>query len=179
MTSDKFLECSAYSTSVVLILLLSRSFVKVYKGTQFQFVQVIIGLLLVSNVAFIIYTATYAPRRAVLANVDSTRKAQVGIVAVSMICDAVRYGCYNVMIWVFAFKYWIVSIEIPKAISRSSEANSTADSEKQRQERIYYLVQWIGIIINIAVVILYAVYYGKLIFNSDSAKYERYNIATF
>jgi hypothetical protein len=79
-------------------------------------VQVIIGLLLLSNVAFIIYTATYEPRRAVLENVNSTRKAQVGIVALNMICDAVRYGCYNVMIWVFAFKYWIVSIEIPKAI---------------------------------------------------------------
>jgi hypothetical protein len=33
-----------------------------------------------------------------------------------MAADMIRYFAWQTTIWVFAFKYWVISIEIPKAI---------------------------------------------------------------
>jgi len=40
------------------------------------------------------------------------------IASVNLLLDAMHYGAYEVMIWVFAFKYWVVSVEMPKAIDK-------------------------------------------------------------
>lgn len=72
------------------------------------------------------------------------------------------------MVWVFAFKYWVVSIEMPKAIlqvASDDDHSSTASMREEQQmtsELWYSRVEKLGIGINLVAVLAYAVIYGIL-----------------
>lgn len=87
------LECSAYISSGILIMLLLWSLKTVRKGTNFQFLTVMISLLLTSNMAFILYTATYEKRQAVLRDSESYSR-KISFVALSMTLDCLRYASF-------------------------------------------------------------------------------------
>jgi hypothetical protein len=54
-----FMETSAYFTSGILIIVLLYTLLKVWKGTKAAFLIYILGLLLISNLTYIIYIALY------------------------------------------------------------------------------------------------------------------------
>lgn len=83
------------------------------------------------------------------------------------------------MMWCFAFKYWVVSIEMPKAISKiierrnslASGATSASQLEEvdlggKNSEKQYNFICWVGIIVNVVFVLWYVIEYGKLCMNS-------------
>ena len=49
-------------------------------------------------------------------DINATREQLLLIVSFSISFDFVKYLAWQVTIWVFAFKYWVISIEMPKAI---------------------------------------------------------------
>lgn len=86
-----------------------------------------------------------------------------------MAADLVRYFAWQLTMWVFSFKYWVVSIEMPKAIQSSLTFSYHRRSEETqinqglvRSERKYMIVLWVGIIINSLAIVVYIFLYGKL-----------------
>ena len=75
--------------------------------------------LIITNLAFICYMATYNKRHDLEANKSAYPDQLLTVVSFSMTADLLRYLAWNITIWVFAFKYWVVSIEMPKAIENS------------------------------------------------------------
>jgi hypothetical protein len=79
------------------------------------------------------------------------------------------------MLWVFSFKYWVVSVEMPKAITLMTRRSLSRTSNKSRTtsvqtdeeimmdnvERSYFWIKWFGIIVNISFVTWYCIEYGK------------------
>ena len=173
------MEWSAYLTSAALICGLFFILMRVIQGSKFGFLFWMIALLIVSNIAFIAYIAVYDDRRSVLSNTASTRADKLDIVSFSIACDFIRYACWQVMIWLFSFKYWVVSVEMPKAIrtmtrrsqSRSGSKISRTISVQTYQtddeivmenfEKQYQWVKWAGVIVNLVFVTWYCIEYGK------------------
>lgn len=110
------MELSSYVTSGVLIVLLVYALVRVMKGSRVSFLIWMIILLIISNFAFILYIAIYNDRRRIITNSESTRSDKLPIVSFSISFDCARYLTLMVTMWCFSFKYWVVSVEIPKAI---------------------------------------------------------------
>lgn len=54
-----FMETSAYFTCGILIFVLLYTLLKVWKGSKAAFLIYILGLLLISNLTYIIYIALY------------------------------------------------------------------------------------------------------------------------
>ncbi len=117
------MELSAYITSAVLIFFFIVALVRALQGSKFGFLFWMIALLIVSNIAFIAYIAVYNERRTILSNKTSTRDEKLSIVSFSIACDFLRYASWQVMIWCFAFKYWVVSVEMPKVIQAMTKRN--------------------------------------------------------
>ena len=59
------------------------------------------------------------------------------------------YFTSNLMYWLFGFKYWVISIEIPNMIEAAKE-----DGKQQKRicsETRYKVLNWLGILVNFAV----------------------------
>ena len=110
------MELSSYVTSAVLIVLLIYALLRVMKGSRVSFLIWMIILLIISNFAFIIYIADYNNRRRIITNSDSTYEEKLTIVSFSITFDCIRYLTLLITMWCFSFKYWVVAVEIPKAI---------------------------------------------------------------
>jgi hypothetical protein len=126
------MEWSAYITSGAVILLLIVVLMRVVRGSKFGFLFWMIALLITSNLAFISYIAVYDDRRSILSNPLSTRQEKVSIVSFSIACDYIRYAAWQVMLWVFSFKYWVVSVEMPKAISLMTKRSTSRSGSRNR-----------------------------------------------
>jgi len=59
-----------------------------------------------------------------------TKDELFNIVTISIMFDTIRYLSWQVTIWIFAFKYWVISIEFPKAIRRK-RLMSLADNQEE------------------------------------------------
>ena len=95
-----------------------------------------------------------------------------------MTADMIKYLTWNATMWVFAFKYWQISIEMPRAINMrrqsyiSSHDNplvySNRDSsvslapDEKATERKYQIGLWTGLAINVVMILIYIIYYGLL-----------------
>lgn len=110
------MEFSSYVTSGVMIVLLIYALLRVMKGSRVSFLIWMIILLIISNFAFIIYIADYNNRRRIITNSDSTYEEKLTIVSFSITFDCIRYLTLLITMWCFSFKYWVVAVEIPKAI---------------------------------------------------------------
>ena len=71
------------------------------------------------------------------------------------ICIFFFFGTSNLMYWLFGFKYWVISIEVPRLISASKEGNEAGHKSICSETR-YEALNWVGIIINMAVCMLAA-----------------------
>ena len=64
------------------------------------------------------------------------------------------YFISNLIYWLFGFKYWVISIEIPNLIAAQKEAEERGiDEEKLERKRFctearYNALNWFGIIVN-------------------------------
>lgn len=66
----------------------------------------------------------------------------------------------NVVHWLFAYKYWVISREIPKALRISNP------SELKSSEKKYNVVNIIGLLINLLFCIWLAIRRGQLSYQS-------------
>ena len=77
------------------------------------------------------------------------------------------YFVSNLMYWLFGFKYWVISIEIPQLISNQEAELFNSNKEIVRSERFcsetkYNLLNAIGIFINLFFCVLVAIKRAKL-----------------
>lgn len=59
------------------------------------------------------------------------------------------YALQNVLYWLFGFKYWVISIEVPKIISEDSEG--TRKKKRFWTEKRYKLFALIGVVLNVVI----------------------------
>ena len=110
--ADCYYKIVFYS-SIIGILALTATLIHVIKGTKHQFLIFISVLLLVSNLCAILSNSfarvwIYAPD-------DSKQNPYIYLQATA---SAIRDITFNVAHWVFAFQYWVISIEMQQAIQR-------------------------------------------------------------
>lgn len=95
-----------------------------------------------------------------------------------MTADMIKYLTWNATMWVFAFKYWQISIEMPRAINMRRQSyianndnplvDSNRDSsvslapDEKATERKYQIGLWTGLAINVVMILIYIIYYGLL-----------------
>lgn len=58
------------------------------------------------------------------------------------------YFISNLMYWMFGFKYWVISIEVPRLIEASKDGSSL-NHKTICSEKGYEALNWVGIIINL------------------------------
>ena len=64
----------------------------------------------------------------------------------------------NTVLWLFSFKYWVISREVPKLFD---------GSQVVRDERIYTVFNILGLIANFAVCALFAYFRAKISFQTN------------
>ena len=124
------MQWSSYITSSVLIVLLTKTLLNVWNGSRVGFLLAVVSMLIISNAAFICYIAVYNDRKNIVQNQDATRQEELPLVTFSVACDFVRYLTLQVSMWLFTFKYWVVSVELPKAIQRIQSNNDLRDQQR-------------------------------------------------
>lgn len=142
--------------------------------------------LIITNLAFICYMATYNKRHYLEANKSAYPDQLLTVVSFSMTADLFRYLAWNITIWVFAFKYWVVSIEMPKAIENSRRM-SIVNKEVDRTDKLlentelrYQIGLWLGATVNVFATILYICYYGKACMdNTGDDRYKQADIIAY
>lgn len=65
------------------------------------------------------------------------------------ICLFMFYFTSNLMYWLFGFKYWVISIEIPNVIEAAKEGGK--QQKRICTETRYKVFNWLGILVNFAV----------------------------
>ena len=112
------MEVSSYLTSGLLLLLLGYTLLRVWNGSRVDFLLILVSMLLMSNLFFICYISVYNDRKNLEQDQSTTRSEVLPIVSFSVACDFIRYFTLQISMWLFTFKYWVVSVEVPKAIMR-------------------------------------------------------------
>jgi hypothetical protein len=110
------LEWSSYFTSSVLILLYSFALIRIARKSKVEFMIYLLAMLITSNVSFVLYVSVFNARRVLLKDPATTKAAELPLVSFSVACDFLRYITLQISMWCFSFKYWVVSVEVPKAI---------------------------------------------------------------
>lgn len=64
------------------------------------------------------------------------------------ICIFLFYFTSNLMYWLFGFKYWVISIEVPHLIEAQKEGSDGQPRKRICTEKRYEVVNWIGILVN-------------------------------
>jgi len=80
-------------------------------------------------VAFIFYIAIFGLRARVLAPGSDLPHKKL-VVFFSILFDWVRYECWQIAYFLFTFKYWVISVEMPKAINNTQIKNAPALMEQ-------------------------------------------------
>lgn len=117
-TLQSVLNWSSYVTSSTLVILSIYAMYKVRNGSRFEFLTLMLFGLIVTNICYILYVVIYGKRRRLELDKGTPHSELLNIVALSMTFDLLRYFAWQLTMWVFAFKYWVISIEIPKAITK-------------------------------------------------------------
>ena len=107
---------SVFCTSSVLILLFSIALYLNLRVSKVGFISHLNTLLIVSNVALIAYIAIVTPPG--IKNCSTLMSCADNYLVLAMIFDFIRYFTWLVFIWSFAFKYWVVSIEMPRTLNK-------------------------------------------------------------
>lgn len=165
------MEWSSYITSSIIVVAAVFVMYQVRSGLRFEFITMMLIGLIVTNTFFIFYMLIYNKRHDLEESTTASRGQLLSIVSLSMAADMIRYFAWNLTMWVFAFKYWVISIEMPKAIKNSrtmsiiqKEADRT-DQALQNSEHKYKVGLWIGVGVNVFATVLYITFYGKLCMN--------------
>jgi hypothetical protein len=167
-----FLVYSTYCLSGTLVVIALYTMVQVRNGSRFEFLTLMLFGIMLTNLAFIFYMATYIPRSRVISNANAERSDLATIVAISISFDMIRYFAWQLTMWIFAFKYWQISIEIPAVIKqlRTTRLDETFDRlsknadeffELSNQELKYRRAQFAGIALNCVAVCIYGFCYAK------------------
>lgn len=107
------MEVSAILASSILVVCFSLALIKIFRGPRVMFLMKQCILLITSNFFYIVYISLYNTRRRVVAGKSPN---MLLVVTTCMVCDYIHYVCLFVCMWQFAFKYWVVAVEMPKVI---------------------------------------------------------------
>lgn len=124
--------------------------VKVHRGSQFRFVTVISGLMLVSNLTGILVVITNFE---ILGAYDPNKTSYSAGVFIWIVVQAItmflRDSTFNVAHWEFAFKYFKISIEVPQLLK-----GGTADDSN---DKFFKFTYYSLLVLNVLVALLSSV----------------------
>ena len=128
---------------------------KVIKSQKtLSFLFYVLVLLTVSNAAEICYTAILKVNNLDFC-FDESNKCDSTNAKILLLCifDYIRYLTWMLAIWAFSFKYWVVSIEIPKILSElglsiRQSIHVNQDSKQVLKERKFQVIFWFGVLAN-------------------------------
>lgn len=165
------MEVSGILASAILIVCFGLALIRIFRGPKVKFLMQQCLLLIISNSVFIVYISLYNIRRTAVSH--QTKNALL-LVILSMLFDYIHYVCLFVCMWQFAFKYWVVAVEVPKVIqeldqsfratvSERSTIQKTNEENRVKLERQYKIIWFIGIISNTVMCTWYQTEYYKTI----------------
>ena len=186
MSSDNLqagMEWSTYITSAIIVVVSVYVMAKVRSGSRFEYITMFLFGMILTNTFFILYMVSYNKRYELENSATATHGQLLGVVSLSLSADLIRYLAWQLTMWVFAFKYWVISIEMPKAIQNSRamsiliKEDETKNEALENSESKYTVALWVGGVINCFAVCLYITFYGKLCMNQGS--YLKYDVACY
>jgi hypothetical protein len=151
------MEVSAILASSILVVCFSLALINILRGPKVMFLMKQCILLMISNFFYIVYISLYNTRRRVVSHKSPD---MLLVVTICMVCDYIHYVCLFVCMWQFAFKYWVVAVEMPKVIRELDQGLlldvtqrtliwKQHERNRVRMEKRYNIVWFIGILINI------------------------------
>lgn len=175
---------SSFVTAGIIIVFSVYALYSVRKGSKFELITLMLFGLLSTNLALIVYMWVYPTRNQMEADPDVLHSDLLRIVSISMTADLIKYLTWNATMWVFAFKYWQISIEMPRAINlrrqsfiMNQEGNPLVDSnrdssvslapDEKATERKYTIGLWTGLIVNVVMIVVYITFYGMYCMKRD------------
>ena len=140
-------ECS------ILLIALIVTLHKVCTYTRFTFLTMLISLYLITDVATIILSiGIYYEHTQFSENYRYLLSVTIGVATFLF-----NFGT-NTVLWLFSFKYWVISREVPKLFD---------GSQVVRDERIYTVFKILGLIANFTVCALFAFFRAKISFQTN------------
>ena len=125
--------------------------IQVLKNSTFRWVQFMLFLCVVQNLnSFwegVLYYTEVSPWHA------SHPRAQSIMYSITVF---LFYFLSNLIYWLFGFKYWVISIEVPKAFNKSEKSSNLRISQNT-----YNIVKWAGIGFNFVLCFFVAFYRSK------------------
>ena len=146
MAPDKLDQIQLYYTYPLSLLMTLYSifwFIKVWITSRFRWVKFMLFLCVVQNVNTTLIT--------ILAYVNTTdykSNHKVFFAIITSISIFLNYFVGNLMYWLYGFKYWVISIEIPGLIA-ASNFDRKEKHKKICSEARYRTLGWVGILINL------------------------------
>ena len=135
-------ECS------ILLIALLITLRKVCIHTRFTFLTTLISLYLITDVATIILSiGIYYEQTEISDQYPYLLAVNIGVSTFFF-----NFGT-NAVLWLFSFKYWVISREVPKLFD---------GSQVVRDERIYTVFNILGLIANFTVCALFAYFRAKI-----------------
>jgi hypothetical protein len=127
--------------SLIMAFIATLALAESIKHTAFRWVQVIFFFSIVQDLT------TFQTMYAVYLESDVVfRTAHPQFVAIFVGTAIFNfYFMNNLIYWLYGFKYWVMSIEVPGSYKQASSGNSGRFSKK-----CYDLISWVGILINLA-----------------------------
>ena len=140
-------ECS------ILLIALIVTLHKVCIHTRFTFLTTLICLYLITDVGTIILSiGIYFEQTEI-----SDHHPYVLAITIGVSTFLFNFGT-NTVLWLFSFKYWVISREVPKLFD---------GSQVVRDERIYKVFKLLGLIANFTVCALFAYFRAKISFQTN------------
>ena len=141
------IECS------ILLIALIVTMYKVCVYTRFTFLITLISLYLIADVSTIILSIGI--------NYEQTDFSENHpyLIAISIGVSTFFFNFgTNTVLWLFSFKYWVISREVPKLFD---------GSQVVRDERGYKVFKLLGLIANFTVCALFAYFRAKISFQTN------------
>ena len=99
------------ATSSILCVLYGTTFIKVCKGSKYQFVIKLLVLLIVSNISLAI--DQFGFYEFVWKNYKQPEKPHIFLISLIFVSGFVYDACFNVSHWIFAFEYYKIAQLMP------------------------------------------------------------------
>ena len=175
------IRLSVFCTSSVLILLFCIALYMNLRVSKVGFISHLNTLLIASNLALIAYIALVTPSD--IKNCSTLMSCANNLLPLAMIFDFIRYFTWLIFIWSFAFKYWVVSIEMPRTLNKILAHDPTPYRTSQQireysnlmhsYEKYYTIGYWTGVCLNFISVTWFITEYAIFLKNEDDPVYAQ------
>ena len=118
-------------------------FIYVMMNSKFRWVQFMLFMCVIQNINTVWLVITRYLAVTEFIKMHTTTETMMYSINVFIF-----YFTGNLMYWMFGFKYWVISVEVPRLIDASKEGKE-AKHKSFCSEASYNALNWVGIIVNL------------------------------